>query len=107
MLSHETVTGTSPLRSLVSELRADIVSAKAVPALATGFTSGLGLLAPYSSQGVGLVLFGNFAACLVVALAGGGYHLLLARRFEAEPPTASLPGQAAGPGAGSRSDSPS
>ena len=80
------MTATSPLRSLASELYADLQSAKAVPALATGFTSGLGLvasqvafgslifsgaLAPYSSQGVGLVLFGNFAACLVVALAGG------------------------------------
>ena len=76
----------SPVRTLVSELRADLVSAKAAAALATGFTSGLSLLvaqiafgslifsgplAPYSSQGVGLVLFGNFAACLVVALAGG------------------------------------
>ena len=30
-----------------------------------------GALAPYSSQGVGLVLFGNFAACLLVALLGG------------------------------------
>ena len=76
----------SPLRSLASELWADTLSAKAVPALATGFTSGLGLvvsqvafgtlifsgpLAPYASQGIGLVLFGNFAACLVIALAGG------------------------------------
>ena len=74
----------SSLRNLVSDLRADAVSVKAVPALAAGFTSGLGLLvaqvafgsfifsgplAPYSSQGVGLVLFGNFAACLVIALA--------------------------------------
>ena len=77
---------TSSLRELASELRADILSAKTVPALSAGFTSGLGLLvaqvafgslifsgalAPYSSQGVGLVLFGNFAACLLVALAGG------------------------------------
>ncbi|MCE2491392.1 MAG: SulP family inorganic anion transporter [Alphaproteobacteria bacterium] len=77
---------TSSLRELASELRADILSAKTVPALSAGFTSGLGLLvaqvafgsfifsgalAPYSSQGVGLVLFGNFAACLVIALAGG------------------------------------
>ena len=73
-------------QNLASELRADILSEKAVPALSAGFTSGLGLLvaqvafgtfifsgplAPYSSQGVGLVLFGNFAACLVIALAGG------------------------------------
>ena len=81
-----TETVTSPLRNLVSELRADIVSAKAAPALAAGFTSGLALLVAqvaygslifsgplgaYSSQGIGLVLFGNFAACLVIALAGG------------------------------------
>ena len=74
------------LRNLASELRTDILSKKAVPALSAGFTSGLGLLvaqvafgsfiysgplAPYSSQGVGLVLFGNFAACLVIAFAGG------------------------------------
>ena len=86
MLSHETTTVTSALRNLASELRADTVSAKAFPALAAGFTSGLALLVaqvaygslifsgplgPYSSQGIGLVLFGNFAACLVIALAGG------------------------------------
>ena len=60
--------------------------ANTIPALSAGFTSGLGLLvaqiafgsfifsgplAPYSSQGVGLVLFGNFAACLIIALLGG------------------------------------
>ena len=76
----------SLLQNLASELRADLLSAKAVPALAAGFTSGLGLLvaqvafgsfifsgplASYSSQGVGLVLFGNFATCLIIALAGG------------------------------------
>ena len=76
----------SPLRALASELRADARSAKAVPALSAGLTSGLGLLvaqvafgsfifsgplAAFSSQGVGLVLFGNFAACLVIAFAGG------------------------------------
>ena len=74
------------LRHLASELRADAVSPKAVPALVTGFTTGVGLLvaqiaygtlifsgplAPHASQGVGLVLFGNFAACLLIALAGG------------------------------------
>ncbi len=73
-------------RALASELRADFLSEKAVPALSAGFISGLillvseiafgtfifsGSLAPYSSQGVGLVLFGNFASCLVIALAGG------------------------------------
>ena len=74
----------STLRDLASELRADLLSEKAVPALSAGFTSGLGLLvaqvafgsfifsgplASYSSQGVGLVLFGNFATCLIFALA--------------------------------------
>ena len=77
---------TSALRKLAAEIRADTLSPRAVPALAAGFTSGLALLvaqvafgsliysgplAPYSSQGVGLVLFGNFAACMVIALAGG------------------------------------
>lgn len=71
---------------LAQELRADIASGKAVAALSAGATSGLGLLVaqiafatfifsgpltPYASQGVGLLLFGNFAACLVIALAGG------------------------------------
>ena len=74
----------SVFRDLASEFRADLRSGKAVPALSAGFTSGLGLLvaqvafgsfifsgplASYSSQGVGLVLFGNFATCLVFALA--------------------------------------
>ena len=85
-LSFQIVTVMSSLRNLASELRADVTSAKAVPALAAGFTSGLGLLiaqvaygsfifsgalAPYSSQGVGLVLFGNFAACFLIALSSG------------------------------------
>ena len=71
---------------MASELRSDIRSAKTVPALSAGLTSGLGLLvaqvafgsfifsgalAPYSSQGIGLILFGNFAACLLMALLGG------------------------------------
>ena len=53
-----------------------------------GFTAGVGLLvsqvafgsfifsgqpASYTSLGIGLVLFSNFAACLVIALAGS-YH---------------------------------
>ncbi len=76
----------SLFRDIASELRADVLSQKTVPALSAGFTSGLGLLvaqiafgsfifsgalAPYTSQGVGLILFGNFAACLIIALAGG------------------------------------
>ena len=77
---------------LVEELRADTASPKAIAALSAGATSGVGLiasqvsfatlifsgsLAPYASQGVGLVLFGNFAACLVVAL-GSGYRGVIA-----------------------------
>ena len=80
------MTAISSLRNLASELRADTLSVKAVPALAAGSTTGLGLvvaqiafgafifsgpLGPYSSQGVGLVLFGNFAACFVIALTTG------------------------------------
>ncbi len=80
--------GALAITNLFAELRSDAASAKAVPALAVGFTTGLGLLvthiafgsfifsgplAPYSSQGVGLVLFGCFAICLIIAL-GGGYR---------------------------------
>ncbi len=69
-----------------SGLRAEFPSSLTLPALSAGITSGLsllvaqvafgtfifsGALAPYSSQGIGLVLFGNFAACLLIALAGG------------------------------------
>ena len=67
-------------------LAEEMQSGRVVASLSAGFTAGLGLLvaqvafatfifsgplAPYSSQGVGLVLFGNFAACLVLALASG------------------------------------
>lgn len=67
-------------------LRAEFPSSLTLPALSAGITSGLsllvaqvafgtfifsGALAPYSSQGIGLVLFGNFAACLLLALGGG------------------------------------
>ena len=73
-------------REFGSELREDILSEKTIPALSAGFTTGLGLLVaqvafgsfifsgaltPYTSQGVGLILFGNFAACLLVALVSG------------------------------------
>ena len=73
-------------KHLAGGLRTEIPSSLSLPALSAGITSGLGLLvaqvafgtfifsgalAPYSSQGVGLVLFGNFAACLLIALAGG------------------------------------
>ena len=71
---------------LADRLRSEIPSSLSLPALSAGITSGLGLLvaqvafatfifsgalAPYSSQGVGGVLFGNFAACLLIALLGG------------------------------------
>ena len=74
------------LLDLAGEFRGDVASGRSVPALSTGVTTGLGLLvahiayaafifsgplSAYSSQGVGLVLFGCFAACLIVALAGG------------------------------------
>ena len=77
---------TPSLRELVVELRTDALSVKGIPALSAGLTAGLGLLvaqvafgtfifsgalAPYSSQGVGLILFGNFAICVLVALASG------------------------------------
>ena len=75
----------SHIAQLAAELRADVRAGMTVASLSAGVTSGLGLLvaqiayatfifsgplAPYSSQGVGLVLFGNFAACLTMALAG-------------------------------------
>ena len=76
----------SLLRHLTGVLQAEIPSSARLPAVSVGISSGLtllaiqvaygtfifsGALAPYSSQGVGLVLFGNFAACLLVALLGG------------------------------------
>ncbi|MCY4428062.1 MAG: SulP family inorganic anion transporter [Halieaceae bacterium] len=76
----------SQLARVVQELRGDVLAGKTIESLTAGVTSGLGLLvaqiafatfifsgplAAYSSQGVGLVLFGNFAACLIMALAGG------------------------------------
>ena len=74
------------IRDLYQELLSDLKGPKLVPALSAGFTSGLsllvaqtafgtlifsGVLAPYSSQGIGLILFGNFAACLLLGLTGG------------------------------------
>ena len=70
----------------LAEFRKDLTSKRAMPSLFCGFTAGLGLLiaqiafgtfifsgdlAPYAAQGVGLILFGNFAVCLIVALIGG------------------------------------
>ena len=86
MPDHESVTAKPRSRNLLSELRADVASGKSVPALAAGLSSGLSLLvayvafgtaiysgplAPYSSQGVGLVLFGTFASCLIIAFTCG------------------------------------
>ena len=75
----------SPMH-ILGGLHSKILSSLSLPALSAGITSGLsllvievafgtfifsGALAPYSSQGIGLILFGNFAACLLIALAGG------------------------------------
>ena len=72
--------------SVLSEIRADALSAKAFPALLGGGIVGLlqlvfeismaafifsGPLAPYLSQGIGMLVFGAFAVCLVTALASG------------------------------------
>lgn len=77
---------TSALRKLTLELREDIKSSMTLPAFSAGFTSGVGLLVAqiafgsfifsgaldsFSSQGIGLILFGNFAACLIVAITSG------------------------------------
>ncbi len=71
------------LSGLFSELRTDLLSSKLIPALSSGLTSGLGIvvaqiafgsliffgpLESFSTQGIGLILFGNFAACLLMAL---------------------------------------
>ena len=76
----------SRLTAVAADLRTDVRSGKAVASLSAGVTSGLGLLVaqvayatfifsgalePYTSQGVGLILFGNFAACLIMAMASG------------------------------------
>ena len=72
-------------KHLAGGLRAEILSSASLSALPVGITSGLallvaqvafgtfifsGALAPYSSQGVGLVLFGNFAGCFIIAILG-------------------------------------
>jgi len=71
---------------LVSELRTDIREGKLLPALSLGVILGLinvvyeilfgalvfsGPLAPFLSQGIGIMVFGTFAVCLVIALTGG------------------------------------
>ena len=74
------------MRYSLSETVRDFETSRLIPALSAGSTSGLGLLVshiafasfifsgplqPWSSQGIGLILFGAFAGCLVLALAGG------------------------------------
>ena len=76
----------SSLAEVVADFRAEAIAGKSLASLSAGATSGLGLLAsqvafatfifsgalaPYTSQGVGLVLFGNFAAGMIMALASG------------------------------------
>ena len=73
----------SSIVNLVSELRADALSARALPAVSVGVVISLseivaevslaalifsGPLAPFLPQGIGLMLFGTFAVCLVIAL---------------------------------------
>ncbi len=75
-----------PVFALARECWSDLISQKALAAFTVGSTTGLALLtthiafatviysgdlAAYASQGVGLVLFGCFAACLVTGLASG------------------------------------
>ena len=74
------------IRTLVSELRADVRAGKLLPALSAGVILGLltivyetlnaalvfsGPLAPFLSKGIGIMVFGSFAVCMTVALAGG------------------------------------
>ena len=76
----------SSIMNLVSELRADALSARALPALSVGVVIGLGEifaeasmaalifsgpLALFLPQGIGVMLFGTFAVCLVCALTSG------------------------------------
>ena len=72
--------------TFANNLRENVLSKRTLLALTVGCVSGVnvvvgevplamlvfsGPLAPYASQGVGLVLFGCFAACLVIALKSG------------------------------------
>ena len=72
--------------TVLSEIRADAFSAKALPALLGGGIVGSiliiyeismavsifsGPLAPFLSQGIGMLVFSTFAVCLVIAFASG------------------------------------
>ena len=76
----------SPLTQIAADFRPEAIAGKSLASLSAGATSGLGLLAsqvafatfifsgalaPYTSQGVGLVLFGNFAAGMIMAMSSG------------------------------------
>ncbi len=76
----------SRLVEVVADLSPDALAGKILVSISAGVTSGLGLLvsqiafatfifsgalAPYGSQGVGLILFGNFAACMIMAMSSG------------------------------------
>ena len=76
----------SSITSLISELRADVRAGMLLPALSAGVMLGLirildeilfgalvftGPLAPFLSQGIGIMLFGAVAVGLVTALTGG------------------------------------
>lgn len=73
-------------RTLATNLRQRVLTKRTLLAFTVGCVSGLtvvvgeislatvvfsGPLAPYAAQGVGLVLFGSFAGCLVIALTSG------------------------------------
>ena len=85
-ISPVTLVMSSYLGTLTKELGADIRSGKLLSAVSAGVTSGMsivaakianavlifaGPLAAFASEGIGLVLFGTFAACLIIALASG------------------------------------
>ncbi len=73
-------------RTLTTNLRERVLTKRTLLAFTVGCVSGLtvvvgeislatvvfsGSLSPYAAQGVGLVLFGSFAGCLVIALTSG------------------------------------
>ena len=76
----------SSIMSVVAEFRADVRAGRALSALIVGVVIGVieitfdvsvgvlifsGPLAPFLPQGIGMVVFGAFAVCLVIALTGG------------------------------------